>query len=165
MPGFGINQSSGPPNTVETHRAYRYILSSMDKLQPFVAFAKSCERPSIIIDTMIVHHGQDEISVPGKQRWNPITIEFYDMPGISSALNDWAQNNTVHVSSSTTGQQSQYKKNFELSMLNGAGSPIWVYHLYDAWPSSVKPSKLSYEDTSIATIEVILQIIKCTQTK
>jgi len=173
MPGFNIQaqgcggggggNSRANPNT-EVARNHRYLLETIGPLTPFACYAKKCSRPSMEVDKIIMHHGQDEISMAGKQRWNPIEITFYEVvQGISvvaQALHQWAGKQTIDINSSSVGSQSAYKKDCMLAMLDGQGSPIWMYKMLGCWPSKISPCELSYTDTELAEVTVTLEINK-----
>ena len=164
IPGFLIDGTGGTAsNVIETMRSYRYIMRTFGPMQGFIAYIKSIDRPTLIIDTIVQHLWQDEISIAGKQRWEPIECVFYEVFDMNSALYQWLYQNTIKVNQSATGMQSQYKINCTLDMLDGDGTPVWSYNMYDVWPCKVSPSKLSYEDTTISTVACTLNIGKCTQ--
>jgi len=111
-----------------------------------------------------MHNQQDEITIAGKQRWSPIEATFYECLGISGQIYNWGYNNVIMINQSTTGQQSQYKFDCSLVMLDGYGDTVWQYDMKDVWPCKISPSKLSFEDSGISTVTMTLNIGKCTQT-
>jgi hypothetical protein len=131
-------------------------------------FLKNATRPTVEIDQIVVHNGQDEIYRPGKQRWSPIDLTFYEV--ISAKDGDSAENwapgrifawwarNCLIV------EESRRAKNFainaQLSLVDGAGTSVWTYFLYQAWPVKVAPSNLDYTSTDIGEITVTLRFSK-----
>ena len=188
MPGFnipmeasscGAGSSSGPSHTTETARKHRYELEVLEPLgqgsqgqggDSLLLFLKKCTRPSIEIDEIVIHSGQDELFRPGKQHWKPIEFTFYEkLKGSKNgSLNDecaekiwkWWANAMIDVKTSLHKPPSQYLKDTQLTMLDGDGSSVWKYYIYDCWPSKISPSDLSYTDTDIAEISVTLRYSK-----
>lgn len=92
MPGFYIVdkrcgpgefvpiEGTVPPNDVETARRYRYRFESLEPLDKnnLLLFAYKATRPNIEIEQITIHNGQDEIYRPGKVKWLPIDITFYE---------------------------------------------------------------------------------------
>lgn len=174
MPGFNIPSSGcggggggagslANPN-IEVARNHRYLFETLGPLTSFACYAKKCTRPVMEVDKIVMHRGQDEISMAGKQRWSPIEITFYEIVDgidvVAQALHEWHGRATVDVRNSRVGQQSVYKQNCSLAMLDGYGLPVWMYQMFDCWPSKVTPCQLSYTDTELAEITVTLEVNK-----
>ena len=80
MPGFNINgDGKGPSSLVEVVRTHRWRLEflQIQGLRDIQQYALSCQRPSMEIDTIVMHNGQTRINLPGKYKWNPINVKFY----------------------------------------------------------------------------------------
>lgn len=177
MPGFNIKTSSdciadndcgdgytGPKVNVETARKHRYQLRILRPVKDVLLYAFKCQRPVCEADRIVMHHGQDEIYKPGKTRWLPIEVTFYeivkDVNTTAQMLNRWWGKNMLSVNSSTLFQDSYYKERCELELTDGCGKPVWAYYLYQVWPSKVSPSELSYTDTDLSEISCTLEISK-----
>lgn len=164
-----------PSNTVETARKYRYRLEILEPLDEdfLLLYAYKITRPIIEFDTIVIHNGQGEIYRPGKNRWQPIEISFYERvygtfenagtPDATGGHNqaakliyDWWANSVLNINNSLHGPANGYQKPAEVAMLDGLGNPIWTYYLVNCWPSKVTPSDLSYTMTEIADITVTL---------
>lgn len=188
MPGFDIGlrnacqdntiqgRLSGPSNIEETARRYRYEFQVLEPLDnaSLLLFAYKAARPSPEIDIITIHSGQDEIYRPGKNRWKPIDITFYERVQPKSENEYYSQAaellykwwggtpyNTdarsygmIHLDRSLQGQK--YRKPCQLAMLDGYGEPVWSYYLVNSWPSKITPCDLSYADTEISDITVTL---------
>lgn len=187
MPGFNIdvqdcNDSNnkgtlrhiGPQHTVETGRNHRYMLEVLEPLgnrdDGLLLFARKITRPNPEIDEITIHAGQDEIYRPGKNRWKPVEISFYErFKGTTSPLEDiaakliydWWANAMITLSGSVQGNLDTYLKSAQIDMFDGFGESAWSYHLYDSWPMAITPSDLDYTDTDISLIEVKLRYSKC----
>lgn len=93
----GVTQPRSPHTTLaptlnETARANRWRIEfSISNTTPntvklaakasssFTTYAKTCQRPSFEVDVITVHHQAEEIYRPGKYRWNPVDITFYEL--------------------------------------------------------------------------------------
>jgi len=179
LPGFNIQfasdcgvapESNGPANTVETARRHRYSLEVLEPLgrqdNGILLFLERCTRPAVEFDKIVIHSGQDEIARPGKTHWKEIEFSFYEaLSGqdngslenqCASLIYEWWSSTMLDVSTSTFRAPGDFLKNAQLQMLDGDGSPVWSYHIYDCWPLKVSPSELAYSDSNIATISVTL---------
>ncbi len=132
-------------------------------------YAYKCGRPTPEVDKITIHHGQEEIGVPGKVRWKPIEITFYeiieDMDTVANYLNFWHQKSMIDVENSAQRPPAEYRLTCQLAMLDGAGKPVWNYNMYECWPSTVGPCELSYTDSDLAEITVTLELSKVIESK
>lgn len=171
---------SNPANVEETARRHRYLfetLAPLDK-ESLLLFAYKITRPSIELDRMTVHNGPDEIYMPGKNRWLPIEVSFYEriygnegtgasIHGIydqpAELIYKWWSNSVIKLRTSLRGTAREYKKPAEISMLDGLGNRVWVYYLANCWPTKVSPSNLSYVENEIADITATLTYDKAVE--
>jgi hypothetical protein len=172
MPGFIINglgdPARNPPNTVETGRRHRYLLTILNPLKDVLIYAHKVTRPTFEVDIITVHSGQDLIYRPGKHKWNPIELTIYDVvtggehllqeDDTAASIYNWWRNSMIDTSNSKQYKPKDYRENCVLEMHDGLGDPIWTYELYGCWPSKVSPSDLQYSETAIADITVTLQV-------
>lgn len=197
MPGFripfnfGCHQGpvpvdlfpEGAESTAETARNHRYSFEVLEPLQQgtLLLYAFKATRPSPEIDEITIHSGQDEIYRPGKNRWKPIEISFYEklsgqanlifqnlINTAASQIYEWwgGTNNgfpggVVHLDTSSIGVG--YQKPCQLALLDGLGRSVWSYYMSDCWPVKVTPSNLDYSDSDIATVTVTLRYNKAVE--
>jgi len=171
-----------PSNTEETARRYRYEFEVLEPLDRdtrgstfLLLFAYKATRPTPEIDRITIHNGQDEIYRPGKNRWAPIEITFYERLAEESddqyydqaaelLFKWWGGTNyglpggVIHLEQSLHGYN--YKKPCQLAMLDGTGGMVWGYYLANCWPMKISPCDISYADTEIADITVTLSYDK-----
>lgn len=181
MPGFniitaegcndaGVRNSAynGPDPNVEIARNYRWLL---EILSPFgsirdgiLLYAHKCQRPTIEVDEVVIHNSQTEIYRPGKNRWMPIELTFYEKcrgqvdEAAQRIYSWWAE--TMILIEQVKQNNLSYRKNASLAMLDGAGDTIWQYDLYNCWPIKISPSELDYSDTGLAEITMTLRYDK-----
>jgi len=172
--GGPVGNPAGPSNVLETARNYRFTLSNLRPVEftdVFMLFnVKSIQRPQVQFDEITIHSGQDEIYRPGKTKWQPIEIVFYEVMSttknkLAMSMYDWWSNRLINIADSTqrrAGLMTQnpatgFYFNAQVDMLDGLGSIIWSYILYECWPTSVNPSGLDYSSTDIAETTVTLR--------
>jgi len=192
MPGFDItiNQSScddarllgwrvnelppgyyGPTHKVEIGRKHRYKFETLSPLgdgaDGILFYGHKCGRPTIEVDVIKIHHGQDEIYRPGKQRWIPFDITFYEVykgdaenmyqtNTTASMMYNWWASTMIDITISLHNDVRDYYKDAILQLLDGSGSKTYEYFLYDCWPSKISPSDLSYSESALTEITVTL---------
>lgn len=187
MPGFNISvlgcndenafkedpAFKGPSNLLETGRDYRF---SLDIFEPFggredgiLLYLEKCERPSIEIDEIVIHNGQDEIYRPGKMKWKPISFTFYEVLKGEDSPNDnntagkifelWSEK-VLDLFNSRISPPNDLASDAQLSMLNGKGDPVWIYDMYRCWPTKVSPSDLDNSSNGISKITVTMRYDK-----
>jgi len=174
--GFkGQSVYEGPDPNMEYARRNRWIL---EFLEPFgdikngiLLYAHKCTRPTPEIEEIEIHHGQDVIYRPGKNRWYPIDFTFYEKAHgtgdgpptedeTARRIYDWWARSMINLTESRHGELDDYLKYGNLQMLDGSGIGIWEYQLYECWPLKVSPSDLDYADSNIAEITVTLRYNK-----
>ncbi len=173
--GGPVGNPAGPSNVIETARTYRFELQSLKPLEyvnPSLLWnVKSIKRPSLQFDEIVIHSGQDEIYRPGKSKWQPVDIVFYEPISygnrslLSGGVYAWwagrmtdATNSTqrragIMTPNATTG----FYFNAQIDMRDGEGRVVWSYILYECWPISVTPGDLDYGSTDLATTTVTLR--------
>jgi hypothetical protein len=144
----------------------------------FSFFVQSVTRPSFELDKIVVHQQQQEIYLPGKVRWSPITIKYYE-PMYNAGL---ANVNQTSSGCPLTGTLSTwfdkivngynyilqrnkksidivgggYKKHVRVDLLDGEGDSYYYYKLFGAWPIKIEPSELNYTSSELSSVVVTL---------
>jgi hypothetical protein len=134
----------------------------LNKSQEISLFAKTCQRPSPEFDQITIHHKHEEIYRPGKIRWNPIDIVFYEALDTDSGFDltaqtiyDWWSKSIYNLNSQKQVTVREiYENNCSISMLNGAGIVCWKYNLYNAWPSKISAKDCDYTGSDLSEISV-----------
>lgn len=169
------NQDRISPNAFdETFRKYRYSVQIYDLISKGSAptiYLEACTRPRVEFDKITIHNGQDEIYRPGKSRWQPITLTFYEAfwsrqgttYQVAEAIYLWHSRLLTRFNDTNAGARyssirraETYEKNAVLTMEDGYGKPIRDYYLFGCWPSSVSPDELNYSASDLTRIEVEL---------
>lgn len=167
----GLDRRRRPYNDIEVNRKYRYkvvIYGQPDGRTDWNTYIESCTRPKLEFDKITIHNGQDEIYRPGKSRWSPVTMSFYEAVNykpsdgvyiftnqVAQYIYDWALSGTqfANKQSSIATAKSLYK-NVDIDMENGGGFIVRKYKLFGCWPISVSPGDLSYSSNEIAKIDI-----------
>ena len=163
MPGFNIgenNQAQQPGATVETARQHRWKFATLDAVKDILLYAHKAGRPKIEFDRAQLHHGQDVIWFPGKQKWLPIDISFYHVitnTDTAFQIYQWWSTKVIDISSSAINLT---KQTCTLEMLNGVGAAIYRYTMYGCWPSKVTPDELDYTSSKISEVTITLEMDK-----
>lgn len=191
MPGF--NTPGGAPNvpryplplsTQETARRHRWRLEISPggyfggKFGDIEIYAHKATRPTPEIDVATIHHSQDEIYLPGKNRWAPIDISFYEIikEGMSNItaeyIYDWWSRDVVNISKSRIAQRLDrpdqsgvggLKRLCILTQLDGYGDGRYAYILYGCWPEKVSPEDLNFDESKICEISLRLRYDKAVE--
>lgn len=172
----GTRFESSPSSSVETLRSHRFrfeIFASVNRGSSiWLAYPKQCTRPNPEIDEITIHNGPDQIYRPGKVKWSPVQVTFYEIAETGDGLTPsalftlWAQN-TIDLETSSIGSlrpadldSPTLNFNALIEMLDGAGNPLWQYWLYNCWPTKISPANISYDESNILTTDVTLRFDK-----
>lgn len=177
MPGFKIAfpKNTGCPDpgelpeapsaTIETSRVYRFAFSVLSPLKSILLICHKSDRPSPEVDQMVWHHGQDEINWPGKNRWSPIEVTFYqghlspNSDSVCAALYKWYGETMINLRESRLN--TKFKETCTLDLLDGKRKSVHQYLMYGCWPSKITPDSLNYAETAIAESTVRVVYDKC----
>ena len=139
----------------------------------FYYYVKSISRPTVSIDKITIHAGQDERFLPGKIHYNPVDITFYDTINGNTFPRPSNQDNyenflvvdnsstisllrmlqnAVHNRYSRTNKLRQY--NIKIEQLLGNGSVAWAYILEGAWPMEYSSSNMDHASSDISETTV-----------
>jgi len=163
MPGFSINGSRGPDPHVEPYRAHRwhfYFASILD-LTDVELYAMTCQRPTVDFDTITIHNQQTRINMPGKHKWAPISVKFYETQqgeysSARSIFDYWAGGSNSVLNFETNTLTRDFRTVVKIALESGAGVGTHAYELFNTWPSKVAPSELSYSSSDLTTVQVTL---------
>lgn len=167
MPGFNINGTGGElSGTYETARSHRWrvTVTKFRGDRDVILAAKSAGRPAPEIAQNTIHHKQTEIYWPGKHKWSPVSMTFYELVDdnnvnmtASAMFNWWARE---VIDTRTNNINNDWHKQITVEQLAGNGGgeytvpAVWSYSLLDAWPFKVEPSELDYSLSDLSTVRV-----------
>lgn len=161
---------SGPQLTTDTARSYRYYFECYmgSDINLFLMLEK-CGRPTLEQDKMVIHYQTEEIYRPGKYRWAPINMVFYEQVKdrfnvIADMMYKW-RSKIIDFDNSVINTVDNYYSQGMLSMTDGYDEPIWNYRLYDCWPSKITPSEMDYSASNICKMDIELSYNKAEEYK
>ena len=178
IPGFNVPSGGGtvvgsPTSLQETARRHRWKLEiepndyTGSDFGDIEIFAHKATRPTPEIDVITIHHSQDEVYLPGKNRWAPIEITFYEIAkktgnATAAALYQWWSKEVINLVRSRIAW-GRLKRECTLTQLNGIGRGIYEYKLYGCWPEKVTPEDLNFDESTICEIVLRLRYDKAVE--
>jgi hypothetical protein len=186
MPGFNIprpgrqSAKSYGSNTQEAGRMHRFAVSITTEgadvsagqcFGPAVTFnVKSVTRPGVEYDEIIVHSGQSQIPLPGKDKFKPIEITFYegldsDGSRFKDMLTDGLHRSLPSLNYGAGYYWSgflwgNYKFNMKIFRLEGRGNKYLTYSLFGCYVASLDPGDLSHTDNELSTTTATIKYNK-----
>lgn len=174
-PDYGLIYNDNPTGQVNTMgigllgapttnllRQFRFLFGitfcNGQKVDP--NFVKTAGRPDITVDDTELNFLNETIWIPGKAKWETITVTYYDVAtDQKTKLLSWLA--TVYDFTSDTRKMasrvSDYAGTGHLVMLDGCGAPIEKWTLNNMFPTSIKFGELDYSQSEIASIELVLR--------
>jgi len=178
-PGRAFVGGTGGGSGVDLGRVYRWLVrirnvGSNTEIE-FALAAKKISRPEFTFEKITIHQGQNEMYLPGKYKWSPIEIEFYEKLELKD-VNPTGRNGAFRVDYAPTESKStamlrrwwsqtvsdyklhsinpSFKKIIDIYMTDGNGRPAHVWKLFGAWPMSVSGSSFDNTSTELSTSTV-----------
>jgi hypothetical protein len=186
--GLGCNDSRGissgfapieiPDPYTETARAHRYILAVYEPLmgaRGILVNLLKCSRPSVEIEQMVVHHGMDRIHRPGRPKWSPVETTFYEVldgdninthpdrsrtAGVVYLM--WARR-AIAMETSSNERPTVSSATMKIDTLNGFGSSVHRFILYNTWPTKISYTDLDYSNNEISQVSITLVYDRATE--
>lgn len=171
MANMGIG-ALGAPNII-LKRKFRFLATfsppggqSDNPETTFTSYVKVASRPQLDIDETELHFLNAIQYIPGKGRWQPLTVTYVDVadeklrPLYSWILNVYDFNKTIgEANASGSGNLPQSEKagwagSGKIEMLDGCGTILERWSFEDVWPQSVNFGDLDYQSSEEATIDV-----------
>ncbi len=174
MPGFNIGDSSNfgrPSNTVPVARVHRFRLTQLGSIPsmgpPYSTsstgggdlktYVKEISLPTVSFDTEEVQGGAVNYKFAKLAVYDDVSITFYDTKGVLDDLLKWQFD--IYSPLAGLGYASGdegYKKDTKIQVLNEETSPIYTIVLKGSWPKSIEHSPLTYEDSALKNITVVM---------
>jgi hypothetical protein len=125
-----------------------------------VWFVKIGARPQLDIEEQEVNFLNAVTWIPGKARWQPLTITYYDVAdGLLAPLYNWVASVYNHQQPATLrmSEKCGWAGTAIISMYDGCGTRLETWALTSCWPTSINFGDLDYADSDIATIELTIR--------
>ena len=178
VPTFNLTQPMGlgklgDPSII-IKRKFRYTLEieqgESSSCQWYIPphFVKLAARPQLEIDETELNFLNAVTWVPGKGRWQPLTVTYIDVStaGVENASMDGLYKWLTTVYNFMDNRESFLLRQAEkrdwigtatLRMFDGCGTPLETWILKSVWPQSINFGDLDYGDSEVATIELTLR--------
>lgn len=162
MPGFNVNGAggTGPSNMIEIRRKHRWTFTVLGNFsQQELLVLQKASRPSFEFEEPELHHNQEHAYFAGKQKWDPVTLVWYDIeqdPDISAAVYRWL-GTVVDLNTVNVAHPSTYKKQAQLQSEDGFGRTDETWIMYGCWPKSVNWQELDYGSTDLQSVEASMR--------
>jgi len=107
------------------------------------------------IDTVTIHHRQNEVYLPGKHKWLPIRLTLYTkQKDTLKKLGELRKKTVDPETMKNKSFQSSAVSLLSIYALDGKGSKIWVWELNGAWVQKIEHPAFNYENSDLATVDV-----------
>jgi hypothetical protein len=160
MPGFNIGSdaSSEASITVTTHRSHRWRITSLGEgliNKPTMLYAKSIQLPGFSIEEEIVVGASIKYKFAKTVNWEDVSLSFYDVMGMIGDMRTWQDK--VYTNGEGINSANDYKKTSSFILTDGVGESTGpTFTLKNSWPKSISHSELSYDNSEIKLINMIL---------
>lgn len=155
---FGLPSPDGSSRACK--RKFRWLLKidgisarGINSLPPL----KSA-RPNLSFKEMEIRHLNENIFIPQKPDWKPISLVLYDLKRNNHPVFDWIKKvYDPSAGSWNTVVGDSYLKTADLELYDATGNIIekWVYE--HAWPLSVEFGELDMGNSDIVTCDLTLR--------
>ncbi len=146
-------------------RKFRWTFEVIDPLQYKTApnWCKIASRPNLTIDEQEIHFLNGWMTIPGKGKWETMTVTYYDTSEGLDNLFNWlvsvyefnAPNPQMHIRQAS--KPSEYAATCQLDMYDGCGNSMETWTLSRTWPQAVNFGELDYSSSEEQTIELTLR--------
>lgn len=150
------------PLEFEPLRKNRFLLRFPSDLGIQEWWVSNAARPSITMGETEIPFLNTSSWVVGRYKWEQMSVTLKDPigPSASQAVMEWVR----LASESVTGRQGyavSYMRDLVLEMLDPTGTAVSQWILKSCMPVSVSFGDLSYDDDSLATIEITFRPHYC----
>ena len=179
--GMGIGKL-GAPNII-LKRKFRYTFEIYTRSGHHIPknYVKLAARPQLDLDEVELNYLNGVTWVPGKGRWQPITVTYVDVAGngehsefydlynwIATVYNFTGKSGDLEGSNPLENLDQSEKDGWAgvaaLEMLDGCGNTLERWLMGSCWPQSVNFGDLDYSNSEEATIEMTLRYSEVTYT-
>jgi hypothetical protein len=156
---MGIGPLGAPDVIIK--RKFRWTLeisTPCGNLPPYTA--KTAARPHVEIEETELNFLNAVTWLPGKAKWQPISITYYDVANSSlQGLMNWVA--TIYDFTDVVNLRMSEKRGWAgtglLMIYDGCGSPLEAWYLGTVWPTSVNFGDLDYASTDFCTVDLTIR--------
>jgi len=150
----------GAPNII-LKRKFRWTLAistPCGQLPPYTC--KTAARPNLDIEETEINFLNAVTWLPGKAKWQPITVTYYDVANQSlQGLFNWIATiyNFQDPVNLPMSEKSGWAGTALLGMYDCCGKPIEFWILGSVWPQSVNFGDLDYASAELCTVDLTIR--------
>ena len=166
MADMGIGLLGAPNVIIKRKFRFTFEMQTPAGLVP-IWFVKVAARPKLDVEPTEIAFRNATTWIPGKAKWQPITVQYIDVPHASmGALYSWMANiyNFTQGGQSKQSEKCGWAGTAIIRMFDGCGTPLEMWELGSCWPESINFGDLAYESSEVATIDVSLRYSEATYT-
>jgi hypothetical protein len=143
------------PNLFEPKRKFRWILN-IDGIDAFTL--KTAIRPQVTLDETVLDYINLKRYVAGKPTWAPMTMVLYDpiSPSAAQKVMEWIRL-SFDPTTGRMGYAVNYQKEFNLKMLDPAGTVVENWLIRRAWIQDANFSDLDYSTSDPVEISLTIR--------
>ncbi len=150
----------GQPNVIIKRKNRWTMAISTPCGQIPIHYCRTSAKPSLDIESVEVNFLNATTWVPGKAKWQPITVTYLDVASQDmQGLYDWI--NTVYQFDDPVNlgmsEKSGWAGNALLQTYDGCGGLLETWLLGSVWPESINFGELNYESGEFSTIDLTLR--------
>ncbi len=125
------------------------------------SYVKVASRPTFQADEIELHHLNAIDYLPGKAKWDTMTITYYDTANADmQPLYNWIAS-VYNFSNPVTLEQGSTRADYcgtgIIYLYDGCGTPLEQWTLMNAWPQQVQFGDLDMSASEIMTVDVTLR--------
>ena len=159
-------------------RKFRWTFEvvSPDAFKTAPNWVKVAARPNLTVEETDIHFLNGWMAIPGKGKWETITVTYYDTNKGIENLFAWltsvydfnSPNPQMNISQSSIPgnlRKQGYAADCSLQMYDGCGKSLEKWTLGRTWPQAVNFGELDYSSSEEQTIELTLRYAFVTLTR
>lgn len=120
-------------------------------------------RPHLAFTEMSVKHLIEDVFIPGKPDWKPITVTVFDLTKNENPIWNWitsfydSKAGTLVPPNIKKGINEGFFRQCRLAMLDSCGKPIELWTYEDAWPQTINFQTLDYGQQDVMMADITLR--------
>lgn len=130
------------------------------------SYVKVAARPKLSIDSTEINFLNATTWIPGKAKWEPITVSYIDVTDSTTApLLNWIATlyNFQDPVNLPMGEKTDWFGQATIQMFDGCGNMLETWTLGSCYPESIDFGETAYADSEEMTIELQLRYSDVTQ--
>jgi hypothetical protein len=142
-------------NTFEPKRKFRWIMD-IDGIDAFTL--KTGARPQMTFEETVIDYINTKRYVAGKMTYSPLNITLQDpiAPSAAQKAISWVRL-AYEVITGRGGYASQYKKNFDVKMLDPQGAVVEQWNIQGAWIQDFNGGELDFASSDNAEVALVVR--------